>query len=298
MTIRRRRALLYVPGDDRHKIEKAITLKVDSICLDLEDGVAPTCKNHAREVIQKALAELDFADSEKLVRINPSQSGMMEGDLEVVIQGKPDGIVLPKVENADVIKRVSRGLTEYELKNQREKGSIRVLAICESALGILNLGEICHSDPRLDAVIFGGEDLAADLGAKRTREAREIFFARSLVVLQAAAARIQAIDLVCTDFHDIALVRAEAEEGARMGFSGKQVIHPSQVDVVQNAFIPSAEEIQAALEVIRTFQKNAGLGKGAFAMDGKMVDLPVVKRAQNVLQRAGIPMDSLREEDR
>jgi citrate lyase subunit beta-like protein len=292
-TNRRRRALLYVPGDDLHKIKKAITLKVDSICLDLEDGVAAKCKSDAQRVIKNALIELNFCDSEKLVRINPIQSGMMEEDLKVILEAKPDGIVLPKVENAEGIKMVSARISDSELKHKWEPGSIQMIAICESAEGILNLHEICHADPRLNGVIFGGEDLAADLGAKRTRDAREIFLARSLVVLHAAAARIQAIDLVCTDFLDIDLVRAEAEEGARMGFSGKQVIHPNQVDVVQTAFTPSAEEIQEAMQVIRAFQKNANRGKGAFALGGKMVDLPVVKRAQNILQRAGITADSL-----
>jgi len=297
MIIRRRRALLYVPGDDRHKIEKAISLNVDSICLDLEDGVAPNCKNEARAVILKALTELDFEESEKLVRINPLKSGMLEDDLEVMVQGKPNGIVLPKVESADVIKMVSRKISRYEKRNQWKPGSIRMIVICESAEGILHLEEICHADPRLDSVIFGGEDLAADLGAKRTPDANEIFMARSLVVLNTAAARIQAIDLVCTDFHDIKQVRKEAEEGASMGFSGKQVIHPRQVSVVQDAFTPSSEEVQVALKIVRAYQENAGLGKGAFAMDGNMVDLPVVKRAQNVLQQAGILIDSREAKD-
>jgi citrate lyase beta subunit len=292
MTTRRRRALLYVPGDDRHKIEKAATLKVDSICLDLEDGVAGNRKKEARIAILDALREMDFAGSEKLVRINPLKSGMWDGDLAAIIEGRPDGIVFPKVENAEAIKQVSRELSRYEKKNHWQRGAICIIAICESAAGIINLSEICQADSRLDAVIFGGEDLAADMGAKRTRDAKELFLARSLVALHAAAARIQAIDLVCTDFHELELVRREAEEGARMGFSGKQVIHPNQVEVTQTAFTPSAEEVQEALRVVREFQKNAGLGKGAFAMDGKMVDMPVVRRAQNVLLRAGVPLDS------
>lgn len=297
MITRRRRALLYVPGDDQHKIEKAVGLKVDSVCLDLEDGVAANRKEAARGVILKALTEIDFKNSEKLVRINPHQTGLMEADLQSIFQGKPDGIILPKVEKAEVIKVLGRQLARLEKENLWERGSIPIIAICESAQGILNLAEICQADPRVAAVIFGGEDLAADLGAMRTRDAKELFLARSLVVLNAAAARIQAIDLVCTDFQDIELIRTEAEEGARMGFSGKQVIHPNQVEVVQQAFTPSEVEIGAAMEVVRAFEKNTELGKGAFAMDGKMVDMPVVRRAQNILQRAGISQETLKNQN-
>jgi citrate lyase beta subunit len=235
---------------------------------------------------------LDFKGSEILVRLNPLQSGMIEKDLEAIIKGRPGGIILPKIEDERAIQMISGMISEYEKKNGWIPDEIRLVAICESALAITNLKEICNADRRLDTVIFGGEDLAADLGVDRTKDARELFLARGMVVLQAAAAQIQAIDLVCTDFRDMELVRAEAEEGAGMGFSGKQVIHPNQVDVVQKAFSPSDEEIQKALKIVGAFKENESQGKGAFALDGKMVDLPVVKRAQNVLLRAGIKWEA------
>jgi citrate lyase beta subunit len=291
--IRRRRALLYVPGDDLHKIQKATTLNVDSVCLDLEDGVAEQHKTEAQDIIRKTLDELDFKGSEKLVRVNPRQSGRMEKDLDTILAGKPNGIVLPKVENAEVIQAACQRIADSELQHDWEAGGIRIIVICESAAGILNLNTICHADPRLDGVIFGGEDLAADMGVKRTKKAREIFTARSLVVLHATEAHLQPIDLVCTDYQDIPLIRAEAEEGARMGFTGKQIIHPNQVEVVQHAFTPSEDEVKEAMEVIQAFRENSERGKGAFGLRGKMVDLPVVKRARNILLRAGIAVDPL-----
>lgn len=284
-TLHKRRALLYVPGDDRHKIEKAISLGVDSIILDIEDGVALNCKEEARNGILKALTELNFGKSEKLVRINPVSSGMAMKDLERVLVRRPDGIVLPKVDSGQTVRRVSKEIQKVERKMGWKSGSIQMIAICESPQAILNLQEICSSDPRLDAIIFGGEDLAADIGATRSPEGWEIFVARSMVVLHTAAAGLQAIDLVCTDFKDNKQLKVEALQGVQMGFSGKQIIHPTQVQVVQEAFTPSKEEIEWARRVVEGFESNQKKGKGAFALEGKMVDMPVVRRARNTLAR-------------
>lgn len=289
--MRTRRALLYVPGDDLHKIQKAVALKVDCACLDLEDGVAINRKDAARETIVEALKAIDFGSIEKLVRVNPLNTGLTAMDLQAVLQAHPDGIVLPKVGGQEPVRIVSQMIKDVEKAKGWKENGIALIAIVESARGILNLAEICGADERLQAVIFGGEDLAADIGAVRTRDAWEIFYARSALVLHAAANDLQAIDMVNVDFHDLENLEKEARQGAEMGYAGKQIIHPAQVEPVQKAFTPGEDEVREAEKVVRLFEENQKSGKGAFAIEGKMVDMPVVKRAQNILRRAGIKKD-------
>jgi len=285
MTVRARRALLYMPGDDRRKIEKALTLGVDCICMDMEDGVALNRKAEARAVITKALQELDFAKSEKLVRINGVASGLEADDLAAVLPAHPEGVVVPKVESLEQLNRVSGKIEAAELAHGWPINSIRMIAIIENAKAILNLKEIA-SHPRLDALIFGAEDFAADIGALRTTEGWEVLYARSAVVTAAAAYGLQAIDIVTIDFRDVEKIRQESLFGARMGYTGKQIIHPNQVAPVQETFTPDDESIAHARRLVEAFEEHQQKGAGAFALDGKMIDMPLVKAAQNVLARA------------
>ena len=280
-----RRALLYMPGDDWKKITKALTLSVDCICMDMEDGVALNHKAEARATIAKALQELDFGASEKLARINAVGSGLEEDDIETVLPHHPDGIVIPKVESLDQIQWGGEIIEAAELVNGWPVNSVRILVGVETAKGILNLKEIA-SHPRLDGVIFGGEDFAANIGATRTEEATELLYARQAVVTACAAYSLQAIDIVTIDFKDLERVRREAEFGAQLGFSGKQIIHPNQVAPVQEAFTPDDESITNARRVVDAFETHQKEGKGAFALDGQMIDMPLVKNAQKVLERA------------
>ena len=281
-----RRALLYMPGDDRRKIEKATALGVDCICMDLEDGTAVSQKAEAREVIAQAMRELDFGKSERCIRINSVGSGFEKNDLPAALAAHPDTIVLPKVESAEQVKWVSGEIESYELSNGLPVGGIRLLAGLETAKGVLNLKEIAGADKRLEALIFGGEDFAASIGATRTDSATELLYARQAVVTTCAAFDLQAIDIVTIDFRDVDKVRREAEFGAGLGFSGKQVIHPNQVGPVQEAFTPSNDAIAYAQRVVETFEASQKEGKGAYALDGKMIDMPLLKSAQNVLERA------------
>jgi len=284
--MRARRALLYVPGDDMHKIQKATTLGVDCICLDLEDGVAYNRKAAARTTIAQALGTLDFGPAEKLVRINPVGSGLEVADLKEVLPGRPDGIVIPKVKTADQVHWVGDQLTAFEHQMNWSPGVIGLILLIETALGLLNLTEIAGAESRLHALIFGSEDLAGEIGAQRTPAGWEIFHARSLVLLHAAAREIQAVDMVFIDFHDLDALKAEAVQGAQLGFSGKQIIHPNQVEVVQSAFTPTNEVIEQARQLIAAYEDHQSAGQGAFALDGKMIDAPLIKSARNVLARA------------
>jgi citrate lyase beta subunit len=280
-----RRALLYMPGHDRHKIEKALTLGVDCICMDMEDGVALNRKAEARRGIAAALRELDFERSEKLARINGYGSGLEKEDIEAVTYFRPDGIVLPKVEGAEQIEWVNQKIEAAELAMGWPLQSIRLLAGVETPMGILNLKEIA-SQPRLEALIFGGEDYAASVGATRTPGAEELLYARSAVVAACAAYGLQAIDMVSVNFQDLEALRREARFGAQLGYTGKQVIHPNQVAPVQEAFTPDEASIQTARRLVEAFEMQQARGAGAFALDGRMIDMPLVRAAQNVLERA------------
>ena len=280
-----RRALLYMPGDDRRKIEKATTLGVDCICMDMEDGTAINKKADARVTIAKALQELDFGKSEKLARINSVGSGWEKDDIEAVLPYRPDGIVIPKLEELSQIQWAHEIIEAAELKHGWPVNSIRMLVGVETAKGILNLKEIA-SHPRLDGIIFGGEDFAASIGATRTKDAVELLYARQFTVTACAAFGLQPIDIVTIDFKDIEALRVESEFGARLGFMGKQIIHPNQVKPVQTAFTPSDDAIAYAKRVVETFEASQKEGKGAYALDGKMIDMPLVKNAKKVLDRA------------
>jgi citrate lyase beta subunit len=284
--MRPRRALLYMPATDWRKIEKAATeLDVDCVCLDLEDGAALNRKAEARETAVRALSTLDFGRGERLVRINPVGSGLEIEDLNAVVPAKPDGIVIPKVVGGEDIRSVSATIAVLESTYDLPQGGIVLFAIVESALGIINLREIANADERLAVLVFGAEDLAGDVGAKRTREAHEVFYARSALVTHAAAFGLEAIDMVLVDFNDMDALRTEAHVGAGLGYIGKQVIHPKQIGRVQAAFTPTAEEIAAARRIVAAHAEHQRQGTGAFALDGRMVDMPVVKAAERVLAR-------------
>ena len=280
-----RRALLYMPGDDWNKINKAITLGVDCICMDMEGGTAVSRKAPARETIARGLRELNFGKTEKLARINSVGSGFEKGDLEAVLPYHPDGIVIPKLESLDQIQWAHGLIEAAELAHGWGVNSIRMLVGVETAKGIINLKEFA-SHPRLDGLIFGAEDFAASVGATRSRAGLEVLTARTTVLMHAAANGLQAIDMVFIDFRDTVNLKVEAMQGAQMGFSGKQIIHPAQVQPVQEAYTPSDEEIAYAQRVVETFEAHQAEGAGAYVLDGKRIDMPLFKIAQNVLDRA------------
>lgn len=282
---RSRRALLYMPGDDCKKITKSLTLGVDCICMDMEDGTAANRKAEARATIARALRELDFGPSEKLTRINGAGSGLAADDLTAVLPHRPDGVVLPKAETPEQVAWVSEKIEAAELKHGWPVNAIRLILVVESARGILNLKELA-AHPRLDALIFGAEDFCASVGAIRTPAALEVLYARSALVTAAAAFGLQAIDLVTVDFRDVEQARRDALFGAQLGYTGKQIIHPAQVEPVQCAFTPDDAAIAYAQKVVATFAENQSKGAGAYELDGKMIDLPLLKAAQNTLERA------------
>jgi citrate lyase beta subunit len=287
LTIMRiRRALLFMPGDDRHKIEKGAGLNVDSVIMDLEDGVALNNKAAARDTIAAALREVDFGRTERLVRINPVGSNLEIDDIRLTVAAQPDGYVLPKVESPEQIQAVAAKLETFESMNDWTPGSIRLLPIIETARGVINLRNIAESSDRLDALIFGAEDLAGNIGATRTPEGWEVFYARSAVVIHAKAAGLQAIDTPFIALDDTPGLIAQTEAALKMGYTGKLAIHPRQIEPIQAVFTPSMEEIQRARRLISAHAQHQAVGRGAFALDGKMVDMPMIRAAESVLARA------------
>ncbi len=286
--MRIRRALLFMPGDSRRKIEKGAGLGVDSIIMDLEDAIAFNNKEIARHSVAEALREVAFGRSEKLVRINQVIPGWLyAADIMATVDAKPDGYVLPKVEETAQVQRVSELLALAEDNHNWQRGSLKILAIIETAKGIVNLPEIANSDPRLEALIFGAEDLAGDIGAVRTPESWEVFYARSAVVLHAKAAGLQAIDTVFIDLNapEDALI-AETQLALTMGYTGKLAIHPKQVAPMQAVFTPRLPEIEAAQRLIHAHHVHQAAGTGVFEYEGKMIDMPMIRAAMTIIARA------------
>jgi citrate lyase beta subunit len=264
--------------------------------MDLEDGVALNRKEEARTSIVAALRKVDFGRTTRLVRINPVGSPFWAADLDSILEAHPDGIVLPKTESAEHIKVVSARLSSAEKTQSLEPDRIRLLAIIESARGVVFLREIAEADTRLAGLIFGAEDLAGDIGATRTSGGDEVLYARSAVVVHAKARRLAAIDTPFVDLNDLDGLRADAERALRLGYTGKLAIHPRQVEPIQQAFTPREEEIRRAKRLIAAHEAHQAAGAGVFAFDGRMVDMPMIRAAETVLARAraaNVDLDAL-----
>ncbi|KAI9499675.1 Pyruvate/Phosphoenolpyruvate kinase-like domain-containing protein [Zychaea mexicana] len=282
---RSRRALFYVPGSDERKIHKSISVGADCVVYDLEDSVSLNKKGTARHMVIDALEASEHGKAEKAVRINAVGSGLELDDLNVILHSKRlQAIVIPKVQSAKDIHFVSQMIDAVAVESQRKR--IRLIASVESALGIMNIKEIATADPRLDALIFAAEDYCADLGLIRTGTRKEMLFARQMIVNAAAAYGLQSLDLVCVDFQNPAVLHDECKEGREFGFTGKQAIHPAQIDVIQEMFLPDPSDLKRAIKILQGFEHHAERGVGAFNLDGKMIDMPVVKWAQKVVSKA------------
>ncbi len=284
------RSLLFVPGDDERKIAKGLASAADALILDLEDAVAPARKAAAREICAKAIAA-SKSTKRLFVRVNALDTGDTLSDLTAIVPAGPYGVVLPKCHGGGDAGVVSRYLTKLEAKDGIPQGLIRILPIAtENGASMFGLGTYADPPlPRLCGLMWGGEDLAADIGAIRNRGADGLYtapfqLARSLCLFGAAAASVIAIDAVFTDFRDIDGVRKEAEEGLRDGFFAKAAIHPDQVAPINAAFTPSAADIDWAKRVVAAF--DAATGTGVSSIDGKMLDRPHYRSAKRVLERA------------
>ncbi|MDE0196902.1 MAG: CoA ester lyase [Caldilineaceae bacterium] len=281
------RSLLFMPADSPRKIAKGAELPADAIIADLEDAVAPSRKQKARSLLVESFRALPPDGPLRSIRINPVHSPFWPDDLLQTFAAAPQLYVIPKVESAADLQRVDERLTPLESNADLPVGSVRLLPIVESAAGVVNLPEIARADPRIVALAFGAEDFAGDIGAQRTREGWEVFYARSAVVTVAAAFGLQAIDTVYTDLAGDSGLSQECETVQKMGFRGKLAIHPRQVEIINRAFTPDLAEVAAARRLIAVFEAHRRAGRGVCVLDGKMVDMPMYRAAQDLLARAG-----------
>jgi citrate lyase subunit beta/citryl-CoA lyase len=280
-----RRTRLYVPGNSPYLMEGCGLFGADVIILDLEDAVSQKEKVDARFVVRNALGTLDFGSSEVIVRINPFDNNG-EDDVRTVIPALPDAVMLPKTGCAADVQKLDSLLGKMEAKLCIPVGTIKVFPLIETAAGVLNAQEIAGASARNVMLTFGAEDFTADIGVKKSKEGRELFLARSQIVLAARAAGIQASDTVYSDFADIEGLKVDTELSKSLGFDGRGVIHPLQIEHIHAIFRPSAEEIEYAQKVVRALEEAEKTGSGVASLGNKMIDAPVAKRARKILELA------------
>ena len=280
---RLRRSRLYLPGNEPKYFINAGLHEPDGLILDLEDSVAPTQKDAAQLLVRNALRSVDFYGGERMVRINQLPKGL--DDLKFIIPHNVHVILIPKCETAEEVKQVGK---EVELlkKQNNIKSEIYFMPIIESAKGVINSYEIASASKYNCALAIGLEDYTADIGTQRTEEGKESFFARSMVVNASRAAGIQPIDTVYSDVSNMEGLRQSVIEAKSLGFEGKGCIHPRQVKVVHEAFAPTNEEIEKAKKIVLAFEEAEKKGLGVVSVGSKMIDPPVVKRAQKTINLA------------
>lgn len=283
---RPRRSLLYIPGNNPGMLQNASIYGADGVLLDLEDSISMYEKDAARKLVKHALMSLDFGDVERVVRINGADTPFFKADLEEIIPARPDAIRLPKVDSAADVLEADKIISGLEAKNGIKPGSIRIQAMLETARAIVNAASIAAASPRLIGLTLGGQDLAADLGIKATKSGLEMLYAKSAVVIAAKAYGLLAFDTVYTAIDDPEGLREMCQLAVSLGFSGKAAIHPSQIKTIHEAFAPTEKELKKAVKVKAAAEDAARRHSGVVAVDGKMVDAPVVAQAERTLELA------------
>jgi citrate lyase subunit beta/citryl-CoA lyase len=279
---RLRRSLLFVPGAEPRKLEKARGAGADTLMLDLEDSVAPQQKAEARANVAEVLRAGGFAETEAAVRVNAPASPDFEADLEAVVGAGGTTILLPKCESAEGLVAIAAKLDRLD-----QSRAVKLLALVESPSGVVNVSEIATATPRLEALCFGHADFCLEMGLTEADSGQGVaFHARCSVAIAAKAARVAPIDCVHLGVKDPDAFRRDAELGQSLGYEGKLCIHPSQVEIVNQIYTPSAEQIEHALRVMEGWQQAESEGRGVFTLDGKMIDAPIIAVQQRVLDRA------------
>ena len=286
MTARPTRSWMFVPGNKERFLAKAAESGVDCVFLDLEDGVLPDAKAQARVMVAAALRK-PFRP-QRYVRLNAASTKWFADDLAEVVPAAPDGVCLPKCEDADQVTNLAARLKDLERRHCLEPGSTRIVAAIESPAAIIAAASIARAHPRVVALMLGAEDLALDLGlgTARVAEAAELIFARSTVVYAAAAARVVSIDGVFPNLDDPDGMERDTLQARRLGFTAKSTFNPRQVEVINRIFSPRPDEIAYSRLVVDAFQAAQARGDASVAVGGQLVDRPIVTRAERLLELA------------
>ncbi len=283
---RPRRSLLYIPGNNPGMIQNCAIYGSDGVLLDLEDSISISEKDSARKLVKHALRTLDFGSVERVVRINGLDTSFFGDDLEEIVPACPDAVRIPKIDSPDDVRTADEIIARLEREHGMKAGSVRIHAMLETARAIVNAPSIAASSPRILGLTIGGQDLAADLGIKATREGLEMLYAKSAVILAAKANGLLAFDTVYTDINNPEGLREQARMSVSLGFSGKAAIHPSQIAIIHEAFSPDEKEVRKAERIVRGAREAEERGLGVVAVDGRMVDAPVVAQAVRTLELA------------
>ena len=280
-----RRSILYVPGDSEKMLRKASTIETDLILLNLEDGIAQAKKAEARDNVSEALRILDFGNREVVVRVNSLFSEIGKQDLVAVVPARPDGVCLPKIEQARDIRAADIALLELEIAHGMPEGSIKLHAMIESAAGVMRAAEIASASARMASLIFGSADYVKDMRCRPGEDRTELLFALNMIVTSARAGGIEAIDAPCFDLHNPDLLRKEALQARGLGFGGKSALHPNQIAVIHEVFDVTAEEIAWAEKVLEELNEAEGRGKALSTMDGRLIDNHHRAAAERILRQ-------------
>jgi citrate lyase subunit beta/citryl-CoA lyase len=287
--------MMFVPGNNPGMMQDAFIYGPDSIMLDLEDSVTLAEKDTARLLVYNALRTVDYGNIEMVVRINPLSTPYGRKDVEAVVKAGVDVVRMPKTETADEVREVEAAIEKVETELGCV-GRTKIMAAIESALGVVNAYAIATASKRMMGIALGAEDYCANLKTQRTPEGTELLLARQTIVVAARAAGIDCIDTVFSNLNDMDAFRREVETIKKLGFDGKSIINPRQIEIVNEVFTPSQKDIDKAVAIVGALHEAARRGSGVIALNGKMIDKPVVIRAQHTIDLA-IAAGVLKKED-
>jgi citrate lyase subunit beta/citryl-CoA lyase len=283
-----RRTMLYLPGNNPNMLTRGCLFGADGLILDLEDAVSVSEKDSARVLVREILKRGEFGSCEVTVRINGLDTNLWRDDLAAVVPWGVHGVRVPKVEGPETVKSLDEELSALESRSSIPVGSTKIFCLLETALGVWRAYDIACASPRVTAISPGGEDLAADLRTSRSPESTELEWIRRMLIVAARAAGVDALDTVFPRVTDDEGLRREVEFIKQLGYDGKSVIHPNQIPIIHEIYTPTEAEIERARKIVAAAEDAERRGLGAISVDGRMVDLPVVRRAEFTLARAGV----------